>query len=156
MMLFVAMMVGANSIITRYMNACYARYNTLPMGTLANYTTGLATALIALWIMGEPITVQPMGAITFRTVFMFLGGAFGVGLIQLFIYITPRLPAFAATLLIFLGQLSVGLTLDYVLTGNFSFGKLIGGILVLAGLGHYAWLGKRIDIKARQSMEIVG
>lgn len=143
MMLFVAALVGANTVVCRYLNAMYARHNTLPMGTLANYVTGLTTALVALLIMGEPAAPAPVGALTFRTVAMFLGGAVGVGLIQISIYITPRMPAFWATLLIFLSQLGTGLVLDFALTGAFGVTKLLGGLLVLLGLCHYAWVGRR-------------
>ena len=142
MLLLIPALVGANTVLCRYLNACYAKRNGLPMGTLANYVTGLATSLLVLLAMGEPMVFQPIGAVTFRTVAMFLGGAVGVGLIQLTIYITPRLPAFLATLLIFLSQLCFGLGLDYILTGAFSLGKLVGGVMVLCGLAHYAWINK--------------
>ncbi|HNW87009.1 MAG TPA: DMT family transporter [Candidatus Limiplasma sp.] len=143
MIMLMTVLVGANTVVCRYLNAVYARYNGLPMGTLANYVTGLATSLLVLLMMGQPASVQPIAQITFRTVAMFLGGAVGVGLIQLSIYITPRMPAFLATLLIFLSQLGVGLALDFVLTGDFSLGKLLGGLLVLLGLAHYAWANRR-------------
>ena len=143
MLLLIPVLVGANTVVCRYLNAIYAKHNSLPMGTLANYVTGLATALAVLLAMGEPVSFQPIAQVTFRTVAMFLGGAVGVGLIQLSIYITPRMPAFLATLLIFLSQLGVGLVLDFALTGLFSPGKLWGGLIVLLGLCHYAWVGKR-------------
>ncbi|NLI21985.1 MAG: EamA-like transporter family protein [Clostridiales bacterium] len=138
MMLFVAALVGANTVISRYLNALYARHNSLPMGTLLNYLTGLGTSLLALAALGAPADAQPLGVLTFRSVSMFLGGAVGVVLIRLTIYLTPRLSAFQATLLIFLGQLGGGLMLDYLLTGVFSPGKLLGGALVLLGLAQYA------------------
>ena len=151
MMLLMTALVGANTVVCRYLNAVYARHNSLPMGTLANYVTGLLTSLAVLLMMGEPVSVQPLSAITFRTVAMFLGGAVGVGLIQLSIYITPRMPAFLATLLIFLSQLGVGLALDFALTGDFGLGKLLGGILVLLGLAHYAWVSKRDAARGEES-----
>ena len=154
MMLFVAALVGANTVVCRYLNAMYARHNTLPMGTLANYVTGLTTALVALLIMGEPAAPAPVGALTFRTVAMFLGGAVGVGLIQISIYITPRMPAFWATLLIFLSQLGTGLVLDFALTGAFGATKLLGGLLVLLGLCHYAWVGRRDARNANATAQV--
>ncbi len=143
MMLFIAALVGANTVLCRYMNAIYARHNGLPMSTLANYVTGLCTALLALLIMGDPSAVQPVGALTFRTVTMFLGGAVGVGLVQILVYITPRLPAFLSTILVFISQLGTGLLFDFWLTGAFSPGKIAGGVLVMLGLWHYAWVWKR-------------
>lgn len=148
LMLLIPLLVGANTVVCRYLNALYARDNGLAMGTLVNYVTGLTTSLLALLAMGEPLAAQPIAQVTFRTVAMFLGGAVGVGLIQLSIYITPRMPAFLSTLAIFLSQLSVGVALDYALTGAFSAGKVLGGLLVLLGLAHYAWVGKRDAARA--------
>ena len=143
MMLFIAALVGANTVICRYLNAIYARHNGLSMGTLANYVTGLATALLALLVLGDPTPVRAVESLTFRTVTMFLGGAVGVGVVQISIHITPRLPAFLSTMLIFLSQLGSGLLIDYWMTGVFSASKAVGGALVLLGLSHYAWVGRR-------------
>ena len=142
MMLFIAALVGANTVVCRYLNAIYARHNGLPMGTLINYVIGLGTALLVLLVMGDSAAIQPIGALTFSTVTMFLGGAVGVVMIQILIHITPRMPAFLATLLIFLSQLGMGLLLDFLITGDFSAGKFIGGLMVLLGLCHYAWVGR--------------
>ena len=77
MMLLIPALVGANTIICRYLNAMYAKHNTQGMGTLTNYITGLAASLVALLALGEPAAFQPIGPLTFRTVFMVLGGALG-------------------------------------------------------------------------------
>lgn len=155
-MLLVAMLVGANTVVCRYLNALYARRNGLPMGTLANYVTGLLTALLAMWALGGAESVQPVGALTFRTVMMFLGGTLGVALIQILIYITPRLPAFASTLLIFVSQLTAGLALDTWLTGVFSPAKLLGGALVAAGLAHYSWVSARAAARRASAVQTPG
>lgn len=148
LMLPVAALVGANTVVCRYLNTLYARRNGLPMGTLANYVMGLLAALLVLLVMGEPMAAKPVEALTFRTAAMFLGGAVGVGLIQVSIYITPRMPAFVSTLLIFVSQLGTGLLLDYLLTGAFSVTKLLGGLLVMLGLWHYGWVSRRAEAHA--------
>lgn len=136
-------LIGANTVLCRYLNARFAKQNSLNMGTLMNYLTGLTTSLIALFIFGGSAAVIPVGTPTFRTVMMFLGGMVGVIMVEIFIYVTPRLPAFLGTILIFVSQLGVGLVLDFVVSGAFSPGKLIGGLMVLAGLAHYAWINAR-------------
>jgi transporter family-2 protein len=146
-LLLVAALVGANTVVCRYLNTLYASRNGLPMGTLANYVTGFLASLLVLLAVGEPAAPVPVGPLTFRTGAMFLGGAVGVALIQLSIYITPRLPAFVSTLLIFVSQLSAGLLLDFVLTGAFSPAKLLGGLLVMVGLWHFSRVGRRAGAK---------
>ena len=142
-MIFVAILVGANTVLCRYLNSMYARRNGLSMGTLINYITGLTASLVVLLIVGDPAAVQTVGVLDFRKVMMFLGGAFGVALVQILIYITPRMPAFLGTVLVFISQLGAGLLLDYWMTGTFSLGKFIGGAMVLLGLAHYAWVGRK-------------
>ncbi|MDD3213517.1 MAG: DMT family transporter, partial [Eubacteriales bacterium] len=133
MIAFLAVLVGANTVLCRYLNAIYAKRNGLSMGTLINYITGLATALLVLLVFGDPMAVQPIGALSLRKIMMFLGGAVGVVMIQILIYITPRMPAFLGTMMIFISQLGAGLALDYAFTGTLSLSKLLGGILVLLG-----------------------
>ena len=92
---------------------------------------------------GGTLRQQSVGGFDSFNPFIPKGNAVGVGLIQISIYITPRMPAFWATLLIFLSQLGTGLVLDFALTGAFGVTKLLGGLLVLLGLCHYAWVGRR-------------
>ncbi len=143
------MLVGANTVLCRYLNAYSDRYNGLSMSTLANYVTGLATAFAVLLIFGDSTAVLSVGALSFRKVMMFLGGFFGVALVELCIYITPRLPAFLGTVLIFVSQLAAGLAIDYILSGSISVGKMLGGALVLLGLAHYTWVGRRTAASCR-------
>ena len=143
MMLWIAALTGANTVICRYLNAAFARHNGLSMGTLANYATGLITSLVVLLCMGEAIGFAPLQTAGLRTVMMFLGGAVGVAVVQLLIYVTPRMPALLSSMLLFVSQLGAGIVLDAVLTGAFSRGKLIGGLMVLAGLWHYQWVARR-------------
>jgi len=49
---------------------------------------------------------------------------------------TPRISSFYLTLFIFIGQLFMGIVIDYITLGKASTGKVIGGILVLIGLAY--------------------
>ena len=44
------------------------------------------------------------------------------------------------TLLLFIGQLFTGMLLDYLVAGDFSLNKIIGGVLVIAGLSYNLWI----------------
>ena len=65
-----------------------------------------------------------------------------MAMVQLLIYITPRIPAFLGSVLIFISQLGTGLALDYAFTGIVGTGKLLGGLLVVLGLAHYSWVNR--------------
>ncbi len=142
MMVLVSILAGVNIVVCRFLNSGSAERNGLSMSTLMNYITGLTTAFAVLWIMREPgsFALKPFDS---TTVFFYLGGTVGVITILLSNYLAPRLPAFLMTLLIFVAQLLTALALDYGLTGQFSLGKLLGGLLVLVGLWHYQWVHKQ-------------
>ena len=141
-MIFVAVFTGANVLLCRFLNAGSAEKNGLSMSTLMNYITGLATSLLVYSLSGETkgLSLQWSGL---STLAIYTGGATGVITILLSSYLAPRLPAFLLTLLIFIAQLFTAFLLDFWLSGIFSAGKLIGGLLVLLGLWHYQWVHKR-------------
>ena len=141
-MIFVAIFTGANVLLCRFLNAGSAQKNGLSMSTLMNYITGLFTSLLVFALSNENgnMAFQWSGLSTFA---IYTGGATGVITILLSCYLTPRLPAFLLTLLIFVAQLFTAFLLDFWLSGIFSPGKLVGGLLVLMGLWHYQWVHKR-------------
>lgn len=142
LMILFAVLAGCNIVITRFFNAGSSQQNGLSMSTLMNYITGLFTSLLVLWFSGEkntstltlPFHVNPL---------IYLGGTVGVITLLISNHITPRMPAFLLTLLIFLSQLLTALLLDFFFFGNFSAGKLFGGLLVLVGLWHYQFIHQR-------------
>jgi bacterial/archaeal transporter family-2 protein len=135
--------IGGITVVCRYLNTRFASYNGLSMGTLANYVSGLTVSLLAWLVFGDSSVIKPLGAVSFQTTIMFFGGAFGVVMVTMFIYVTPRLPAFLGTILMVVSQLGFGLVLDLFLSGTFSLGKTLGALMVLLGLGHYAWVNAR-------------
>ena len=148
MMMFLAALAGANIVFSRFLNSGNAEKNGLGMSTLMNYITGLVTSAVVLLVSGEAGGFRQLQGFQLSSLFMYLGGAVGVTTVLLSNYLTPRLPAFLLTLLIFIAQLLTALALDALLTGKFSAGKLAGGMLVLAGLWHYQSVHKRGDSNA--------
>ena len=141
-MIFLAVFTGANIVLCRFLNSSSAQKNGLNMSTLMNYITGLITAVLVLWLSGEGggFRFQWSGLATFA---IYTGGVSGVITILLSSHLTPRLPAFLLTVLIFLAQLFAAFLLDYWLSGTFSIGKLVGGLLVLLGVWHYNWVHRK-------------
>ena len=78
-----------------------------------------------------------------------VAGAVGVGVISLSSFLSSKISAFYLTLLLFIGQLFAGMLLDYLVAGDFSLNKVIGGILVIAGLSYNLW----IDTKRSKTSE---
>lgn len=153
MMIFFAILAGVNIVFSRFLNSGNAEKNGLSMSTLMNYITGLVTSLIVLLLVREPGSFLKLPAFGVSSVLMFLGGTVGVITILLSNHLTPRMPAFLMTLLIFISQLLTALVLDYWLRGAFSLGRLAGGLLVLAGLWHYQRVHNQSDLAKAKKAE---
>lgn len=52
--------------------------------------------------------------------------------------------------MLFIGQLFTGMLLDYLVAGDFSLNKVIGGVLVVAGLSYNLW----IDTKRSKTSKV--
>lgn len=136
-MLFIYMIIsilaGVSIVVARIINSNLAERIGIFQGTLFNYIVGLIFSFIFLLLSNESINIfsTKMKSIP---LWAYLGGLVGVLVIVLSSYITPKISAFYLTLLIFIGQLFVGISIDYFTLSKLSIGKIIGGFLVLIGL----------------------
>ncbi len=139
-----ALCSGVTIVVARTINGQLAKRHGPMRSTVMNYVTGLiCTTLLMLMIgRGEPMwtNFQLSG-----NVFMYLGGAFGVGLIMLLNLTVNKVPAFALTLLQFTGQIFTGLLLDVLAEDRFSWQSALGGVLVAIGLCLDVCLTRRRD-----------
>lgn len=140
--ILVSVMAGVSIVLARTINANLAKTIGLFSGTFFNFVTGLFTSLIFIFFSKESLN---MSNIDFSSIpiWAYLGGLVGVIVIVLSNHITPKISAFYLTLLIFIGQLFVGIILDYFTLGELSIGKVLGGILVLLGLTYNLLLDKK-------------
>lgn len=108
-----------------------------------NYVAGLAASLLVLLASGQ--ASEDFGArLAQAGAGLSLGGGImGVVVVASMNYILPRAPAFYATLLAFSGQALAGLTIDFAAEGLWDWRKLIGTMILLAGLGINALLSRK-------------
>jgi len=121
-------------------------------GTLFNYIVGLAFSLVFLLFSGEYVNLPRTGPVLIPG-WAYLGGLLGVMTIILSSYITPKISTFYLTLLIFIGQLFTGIIVDCLALGTLSAGKIIGGLLVLAGLAYNLMVDKRQETRAARGLD---
>ncbi|QAT41235.1 DMT family transporter [Clostridium sp. JN-9] len=142
----ISILAGVSVVVSRIINSNLAKEIGIFQSTFYNYIVGLFFSVIFFILSREKINLSDIksGDVPF---WAYLGGVAGVLLIVLSNYITPRISSFYLTLLIFVGQLFTGIIIDYFVKGNISSGKLIGGLLVLAGLIY----NLVIDKKSRQN-----
>jgi len=131
----IAILSGVSIVIARIINSNLAKRIGIIQGTFYNYVFGLLLSFIFLVLSHEllHISTQTMKSIP---LWAYLGGLTGVLVVVLSSYITPKISAFYLTLLMFIGQLFVGIIIDYFTLNILSIGKVIGGSLVLIGLSY--------------------
>lgn len=140
--MFLSILGGASVVLGRMINAKLSvKIGTL-QSTLLNYIVGLVFSLLIFFITGDRFK---MGLDGFSSIpfWAYLGGLMGVIIIMTSNYITPRISAFYLTLLVFIGQLFLGIILDFFIFHELSLTKGIGGLLVLAGLSYNLWIDKK-------------
>jgi transporter family-2 protein len=111
--------------------------------TRVNYLVGLATTLALVGAIRPPM-VPAARAIAEAGPLLALGGGFmGVAVVSAMNSLFPRMPAFSAAILLFCGQALAGLVIDFASAGAFDARKLVGTLVLLAGLAVNALLARR-------------
>ncbi|MDD3334704.1 MAG: DMT family transporter [Eubacteriales bacterium] len=146
-----ALASGVTIVFARVVNGQLALRNSPMRSTVMNYVTGLTTSAVLMLLIGRGEPMWTQGFTLSNNWFMYLGGAVGVGLITLLNITVPKVPSVLFTLLQFVGQILMGLLLDTLLTGVFSWRSLVGGLLVAVGLLLDMWMNRRRT--ARRAME---
>jgi len=140
----IAILAGISIVVARIINANLATKIGIFQGTFVNYITGLFFSFLFLIFSNESLHVSTPTLQSIPFV-VYLGGLVGVIVIVLSNYITPRISSFYLTLLIFVGQLFMGVLIDFFNSGDVSIGKVIGGFLVLLGLTYNLLLDRTYE-----------
>lgn len=122
---------GAIVVISRILNTRLAEKVGLMESSFFNYFTGLLSALILFAIAKDKVTLNQFYNIPF---WAYLGGILGVIVVMLSSVVTPKMSTFYITLIIFIGQLFTGIFIDCIILKTLPLAKIIGGLLVVAGL----------------------
>jgi len=139
--IFISILVGISVVVARIINSNLAKRIGIFQGTFFNYVTGLFFSFIFLLLSNEALTISSI-KMNSIPLWAYLGGLSGILVIVLSNYITPKISAFYLTLLMFIGQIFVGIIIDYFTLDKLSIGKIIGGLLVLIGLTYNSLIDK--------------
>ncbi len=134
----VAMLIALGSGLCTGLNALLNAEHGRRNGTLRsarwNYISGLTVTLIIVAATG-PDWRSAAATVAEAGPFLAAGGAsLGVMVVLSMNLVFARLSAFRATLLLFSGQALSGVVMDAVVSGAFDPRKLVGTIVVVAGL----------------------
>lgn len=142
--ILLAILSGVSVVISRIINSKLAEEIGTSQGTFFNYLTGLITSTIFLLITKDYINIPPIHELNLP-IYSYLGGSIGILVVVLSNYTTPKVSSFSLTLLVFIGQLSIGIIIDYFNSNTLSVGKLIGGLFILIGLTYNIVVDKKIE-----------
>ncbi len=138
-----ALASGALPALSVLLNAELARGKGLLLSTRVNYIVGLATSLVIVLALRPPAGEALHGVLSAGPFLALAGGAMGVVIVTGLSAVFQRMPALPATLLVFCGQAFAGVVIDFVRDGSLDARKLVGTVLVLAGLVLNSVLGNR-------------
>lgn len=130
--IIVSVLAGAAIVFTRIFNSKMAEKMGLFQGAFINFLAGLITSIILTLVMKEFLIISHEQFIGVP-LWAYLGGMFGIVIVVLSSYLTPKVSAFYLTLVIFIGQILTALVIDYFITQEIPVGKSIGGVLVIIG-----------------------
>lgn len=124
---------GITIVFSRTFNAKLTSYSNLRYSTLFNYIIGIIGSIIIV-LLTKTTLPETLPEFKISDIFIYLGGAIGVVMVMANSYLTRKLSSIVFTLLLFLAQLFTGIAIDYFISGDYSNGKVIGGLIILAGL----------------------
>ncbi len=131
--IFMAFIAGWLIVLSMIFNSNLAKKIGIFQSTLINYTVGLFVSGLLALVMNRQIDIS---LLEFNAIpwWAYLGGLVGVAIVSASNYIIPKIPVIYTTLLVYVGQLTFGLTLDYLSGFPISRNRLIGGTLIIIGL----------------------
>ncbi len=113
--------------------------------TLLNFITGLFGSLLLFVFSNEALSIYG----NYRDVPLlgYIGGILGVTVVMLSSYVINKISVIAATMLIYIGQLSMGFLIDYLRGVSLPPLKLLGFAFIIVGI----YVINKIDIKTASS-----
>jgi uncharacterized membrane protein YdcZ (DUF606 family) len=128
-----AFLTGCIVILSLVINSKLAIEIGTLQGALINYVVGLLFSILVLLFNYKHIDTT-IKAFSDIPLWIYLGGFIGVMVILINNNAIPKVGAVYSTLLIFMGQLSMGVAIDFLIGNSISTGKIVGGLLILAGM----------------------
>lgn len=129
----IALVTGSMVVLSMVINSKLAGRIGVISGTLVNYVVGLVGITVFLLLKDRGMDVE-LSAFKTIPIWAYFGGAVGVLVVSLSNVVIPKIPTIYSSILIFIGQISMGMLIDYFLLDIISAGKLVGSGLILLGL----------------------
>lgn len=140
--IILAILSGVSVVLARVINYMLAERIGILQGTFFNYLFGFLGSLILLGVSGgmaKAFSIETLSAPWWA----YTGGLIGIIVVTLSSFLSAKISAFYLSILLFVGQLFAGIFIDYIVSGTFSIFKIVGGIVVVAGLSYNLIIDKK-------------
>lgn len=124
---------GVTIVLSRTTNALLSQKCNPLVSTFYNYVIGLFFSFIAL-ILFAKAEIPYFSHDSYPSFYFYLGGPLGILVVSGSLYLATRIPSLIMTILLFFGQISAAVILDWILSGSLDLANIIGGLLVFSGL----------------------
>lgn len=129
-----AFATGGSIAMSRALNARLAAHIGTRRGVWICHAVGLAVVLPLVFMAGRGEAGMHMDFIFTQRFFIYMGGMLGVIVIMMDNITAVRIPAFYLAMLLFVGQISAGMGVDFILDRAVSIQNMLGAVLVACGL----------------------
>lgn len=144
-----AIAIGFTIIVSMVQNARLEHEINIHQVTLLNFMTGITGASLYFVFSGESLSqLTNLATMPFLG---YIGGAIGVIVVTLSTIVIKKVSIIASAMLMYTGQLLMGLIIDYGRGTELSIGKIIGCILIVAGV----YFNSYVDSKKTSTPRIV-
>jgi transporter family-2 protein len=138
---------GGSIVASRVLNARLAVHIGTRRSVFTAHIMGLAVAMPIFLMLGRNEAGLYMDYLLSPMFFIYVGGIMGVAVISIDNITAVRIPAFYLALLLFMGQVSSGLAVDFAIERAVNGHNIAGGLLVALGLCVNVMLDKSRHIR---------
>lgn len=132
-------MVGVSIVLAMVQNGRLAEHIGLKNCTLINFLTGVTGAVILMVVARDSLVVSNFEGMPFIG---YIGGLLGIAIVTTSTIVVSKLPIITSTMLMYTGQLAMGILIDYLRGTPLSIGKIIGCALIVIGVYFNSFVDK--------------
>lgn len=131
MIYFFPFVVGCSIVLAMVQNGRLAEHVGVKNCSLINFITGVSGAVLLFVLTKESFA---FGQLNNMPLLGYLGGLFGLVIVTLSTIVVTKIPTITSTMLMYTGQLAMGIFIDFVRGTPLSTGKIAGCILIVIGV----------------------
>ncbi|WP_242972940.1 DMT family transporter [Anaeromicrobium sediminis] len=134
MYLILALIGGSLIVISMTINSKLSQRIGVPQGAFINNI--VASIVILTFLLMNRENFVSMEKLINVPLWVYMGGILSIFVVSCSNIIISKIPAIYTTLLLFIGQLFMGIIIDYMVGNMASMGKILGGVLIIIGLAY--------------------